>query len=298
MDSERDAAFVSGADVSAWRLVCRVSLLLLLSDVAFAAAPARSPPINQAPVLLYVGADPQSHGLVVQATVLGSAADTVGADLQAWVDGVAVGTRHIDAYEAGDASVCDAPERLVTAALPLASGTGAWLGTVSPDATQRFAMHAASSALQATLLSVLQATHRDVPAIDVLATQPQAAATWRVTDRLRPGRDTALVSISAVLEASGDGSGKATLFAVLVQDATGDWQLSWIEHAADCAHCARVPATTRPAAVGDFDGDGSPDLLLEDSGYESWTYRWLKRAGDVAPHVGWTAVPLRGGGGC
>lgn len=272
--------------------------MLSLSGAAFAAAPARSPPIGQAPVLLYVDADPQSHGLVVRATVLGNAADTVGADLQAWVDGVAVGTRHIDAYDAGDASVCDAPERLVTDALPLASDTGAWLGSVPPDAAQRFAMHAASSALQATLLSVLQTRHRDVPALDALAMQPQAAAAWRVTDRLRPDRDTALVSISAVLQAFGDGSGKAALFAALVQDAAGDWQVSWIEHAADCAHCASVPATTRPVAVGDFDGDGRADLLLEDSGFESWTYRLLRHTGDIAPDVDWTAVPLRGGGGC
>ncbi|MFL6586091.1 MAG: hypothetical protein ACJ8GV_04330 [Luteimonas sp.] len=272
--------------------------LLWLSGGAIAAAPAGSPKIGQAPVLLYVDADPQSHDLVVRATVLGKAADTVGTDLQAWIDGVAIGTRHVDAYEAGDASVCDAPERLVTAALPLASDAGAWLGNVSPDAAQRFAMHAASSALQATLLSVLHATHRDSPAVDALATQPQAVKTWRVTDRMRPDRDTALVSVSVVLDASDIGPGKASLFAVLVQDAAGNWQLSWIEQAADCAHCASVPATTRPVAVGDFDGDGRADLLLEDSGFESWTYRWLRRTDDAAPYAGWIAVPVRGGGGC
>jgi hypothetical protein len=59
-----------------------------------------------------------------------------------------------------------------------------------------------------------------------------------------------------------------------------------------------VPATTRPVAVSDFDGDGRADLLLEDSGFESWTYRLLRHTGDIAPDVDWTAVPLRGGGGC
>ncbi len=281
-----------------------ISLLVWMgSATAVTSKVAPALPTVETPLLLYVTADPEARGVVVQATIIGVASDAVGRDLQARFDGDGVGARHVDAYEPGDATVCDAPERLLTPALPRAAEAGALLGTFDPNPAQRFTMQPASADLRATLLSVLRASQGDAPAMVALNVQPHSAQAWRVSDQMPGGRDTALVTIAAVTQADDTGPGKAVLFAVLLQDAAGGWTLSRVEQDAGCAHCDTVPATTRPQAVGDFDGDGRLDLLLEDSGYESWTYRWLKRTGVRASDrrtddAGWIGVNLRGGGGC
>lgn len=212
----------------------------------------------------------------------------VGKPLQHFVDGRAIGGVHIKRLLSDDNSMCGDAKHLQLAEASQRAGAQL-LSTVDLNPGRRYARRTADGDEQRQILQLAQSDSRLLHDVPRATLAPAIAAFARdshdvdgsrldiITDGNDPQRRLALLVLAHSEQAKVDGedSSVSTHALALFAFDGGQWRPRMGSAGHGCDDCDDAPVGYALLDWGDIDGDGLPDLVLQSTGYETYSYYLL-----------------------
>ncbi|MEQ8034718.1 hypothetical protein [Xanthomonas sp. WHRI 6106] len=225
----------------------------------------------------------------------------LGQPLQVFNTGVSTGTVRLASLTVDDNSMCGG-----TAKLRIKGGTtlsdSPLLSTVDLNPGKRFASRAATATEQSELFrqasDTAQLRKRVKPAALAQALAAfntdraqDLAALQIITDAQQPQRRVAVLTSNHPTKTGNPENPTGVLVVLAIFDHDGSrWQFRHGQAASGCDDCEDLPQRTHLLQFGDIDGNGTLDLVLSESGYESYGFYLLLGEG-----ASWRSEGLPGG---
>ncbi|MGY0611581.1 MULTISPECIES: hypothetical protein [unclassified Luteimonas] len=212
--------------------------------------------------------------------------------LRAYVDGQPIGDIEVAGHIPNDNTAgCTEPPRLtLTGDLAGIGEHGAVLANIDVNANSRLLPRTVSD----QVLTALRQALADSPGAGAQS-RHRLARMMAHGEGVHVFADDTGREIALLASSSTDTSGEllSSLLAVVGREREAPWQTRLLDFQTACADCDSMPTHYTFRAAGDFNGDGTPEFLLEGIAYEQWNYVLVEQASGR-----WTIRSIGGGGGC